>query len=183
MKDKRKVIFILICLIITIIIEIYMFQIAKKEDETYKNNIKTKLAPIALELEARGFKNKNEENVLENGILEYERNENSSDYGYLKISYDLDSKISDISIKLEYSDENYSDDIFSDVYYIFNLVGLDLYEEEYTNALNILLNDSKNKKLDEKISKSEIYINNQFYTISLNKIRNNDEEKIQFCLE
>lgn len=183
MKDKRKVIFILICLIITIICEIFMFRNAKKEDELYKIAMKDKLKPMALELEARGFEKKVEEDNLENGILEYERNDISSDYGYLKIIYDINAEISDISIKLEYSSENYSDDIFSDVYYIFNLVGLDLYEEEYTDALNILLDDSETEKIDDKIAKSEIYINDEVYMISLKSIKENNEEKIQFCLE
>lgn len=183
MKDKRKVGFILICLLITIICEIFMFRNAKKEDQKYKNTMDSKLKLVSLELEARGFDNKNEKNSLRNGILEYERNEKGSDYGYLKILYDLDAEISDISIKLEYSSENYSEDIFSDVYYIFNLVGLDLYEEEYTDALNILLDDSSADKIDEKIAKSEIYINDKIYTISLKSIKENGEEKIQFCLE
>lgn len=183
MKDKRKIIFVVICLILIVLCEFFMFKNAKAEDEQYKKDMKIKLDPIAMELEARGFNKKDEEISIENGILEYERNENSSDYGYLKISYDLDKEISDISIKLEYSNQNYSDDIFSDVYYIFNLVGLDLYEDEYIDALNILTEETSAEKLDEQISKSEIYINDEIYTISLKTITENNEEKIQFCLE
>ncbi|MBP3597437.1 MAG: hypothetical protein J6J60_08630 [Clostridia bacterium] len=178
MKDKRKIVFVVICLIIIIASEYFMFKKAKAEDELYKNEIKEILAPIELELNARGFAS-DEDNNIGHGILEYERNNEFYDYGYIKICYDLEKQISDISIKLEYSNQNYSDDIFSDVYYIFNLVGVDLYEEEYLDALNILTEGTKSEQIDDKISKSEIYINDEKYTVSLKKVK----EKIQFCLE
>lgn len=178
MKDKRKIVFVVICLIIIIASEYFMFKKAKVEDELYKNEIKEILEPVELELNARGFAS-NEDNNIEHGILEYERNNELYDYGYIKIGYDLEKQISDISIKLEYSNQNYSDDIFSDVYYIFNLVGVDLYEEEYIDALNILTEGTKSEQIDDKISKSEIYINDEKYTVSLKKVK----EKIQFCLE
>lgn len=182
MKDKRKIVFIIVCLVVIIISEYFMFKKAKVEDELYKKEIKEILEPIELELNARGFTS-NEDNNIEHGILEYERNNEFYDYGHIKICYDLEKEISDIIIKLEYSNQNYSDDIFSDVYYIFNLVGLDLYEEEYIDALNILTEGTKSEKIDEKISKSEIYINDEKYTVSVKKVKEKEQEKIQFCLE
>lgn len=182
MKDKRKIVFVVIWLIIIIVSEYFMFKKAKVEDELYKKEIKEILEPVELELNARGFVS-DEDNNIEHGVLEYERNNEFYDYGYIKICYDLEKAISNISINLEYSKQNYSDDIFSDVYYIFNLVGLDLYEEEYIDALNILTEGTKSEQIDEKISKSEIYINDEKYTVSLKKVKEDDQEKIQFCLE
>lgn len=182
MKDKRKIVFIVICLISIIISEYFMFKKAKVEDELYKNEIKEILEPVETELIARGFIS-DEDNNIQHGVLEYERNNEFFDYGYIKIDYDLEKQISNISIKLEYSNKNYSDDIFSEVYYIFNLVGLDLYEEEYIDALNILTEGTKTEKIDEKISKSQIYINDKKYTVSVKKVKENEQEKIQFCLE
>lgn len=182
MKDKRKIIFVIICLIIIITSEYFMFKKAKAEDELYKKEMKEILEPIELELIARGF-GSDEDNNIENGILEYQRNNEFYDHGYIYISYNLEKEISDISIKLEYSNQNYSDDIFSDVYYIFNLVGVDLYEEEYMDALNILTEGAKSEQIDEKIAKSEIYINDEKYTVSVKKVKENEQEKIQFCLE
>lgn len=182
MKDKRKIIFFTICLIIIVVSEYFMFNKAKVEDELYKKEIKEILVPIELELNARGFISA-EDNNIENGVLEYQRNNEFYDHGYIKISYNLEKEISDILIKLDYSNQNYSDDIFSDVYYIFNLVGLDLYEEEYIDALNILTEGTKSEQIDEKIAKSEIYINDKKYTVSVKKVKEKEQEKIQFCLE
>lgn len=184
MKDKRKIIFCFICLIIIVVSEFFLFKKAKSEDKIYKENMKLKLEPIATELIARGFEEKSslKKNIIENGILEYERN--TEDYACLEIHYDEFGKIENLKILLEYPENNYSDDIFSDVYYIFSIVGIDLYEEKYIEALNVLTDDTNNKKINSEISKNDIVINENKYTFTLKSVKdNNGIEKIQFCLE
>lgn len=186
MRDKRKIIFCFICLIIIIVSEFFLYKKAYKEDEKYKSDMKNFLQPIATELESRGFLKNNEKDCnIENGCLSFERDLNNSDFGKLKIKYDINGKIKNVSICLDYSLENYSEDIFSDVYYLLSLVGIDLYEEQYIDALNILIeNPSKSSDIDQEIKESKIFINSIEYTFSLKRIKdNNGEMKIQFCLE
>lgn len=186
MKDKRKTIFCFICLIIIIVSEFFLYKKAYKEDQKYKSDMKNFLQPIATDIESRGFVKTNERDCnIENGCLSFERDSNNSNYGNLKIKYTLDGKIKNVSICLDYSLENYSDDIFSDVYYLLSLVGIDLYEDEYIDALNILIEKPSQKvEIDEEIKSSKIFINDTQYTLSLKKIKSNTgENKIQFCLE
>lgn len=164
MKDRRKVFFCLICLIITIISEIFLYNQAKVNDSNYKKMMKDKLKNVTDELEVRSFERKKD---YQKGCLEYERNKEGYDYGYININYNIDGDISDVSIKLEYSDNLYIDDIFYDSYYIFNLLGINI-ENEYNFDSDIGSDFSV---------EDEIYINDNKYIFSITKQDNN---QIQF---
>ncbi len=164
MRDKRKVFFCLICIVITIVFEVFLYRDAKLFDVEYKKMMDSKLSNVVKELEERNFKSKND---YHQGALEYERNIEGWDYGYIFIQYDIWGNIEDISIKLEYSNNLYIDDIFYDSYYIFNLLGINILNE-YNFDSDLANNFSM---------QDEIIVDNNKFNYSINRT---NENKIQF---
>ena len=164
MRDKRKLFFCLICMIITIICEIFLYINLKDDDIEYKKMMKEKLQGVADELKLRNFDSKID---YQKGKLEYERNKENFDYGYICVDYDIKGEIEDISIKLDYSDNLYTDDVFYDAYYIFNLLGINVQDENDFDT-----------DLDKNFSENNTFVlNNNEYNLSIKKI---DDKKIEF---
>lgn len=164
MRDKRKIFFCLICLIIIIVSERFLFIKAKKEDNEYKEMMKANLKTLQTELEIRNFKSSKD---YTKGSLEYERNEDQYDYGYIEARYNIYGEITNLSVVLDYSADLYIDDIFYDAYHIFDLLGLGItneYNLDTDLADNFLIND-------------EFYLNNKRYNLSITKP---EGKKIQF---
>lgn len=164
MRDKRKIFFCLICLIIIVICERFLYIKAKKEDTEYKKVLKAKLSEVVEELELRNFTSKKN---YKKGKLQYERNKAEYDYGFISLGYDIDGEINNIDITLEYSDNLYIDDIFYDAYYIFNLLGINI-DNEYNFDTDLADNFSVS---------DEFILNNSKYNLSITK---QDDNKIQF---
>ncbi len=164
MRDRRKIIFCLVCILITIIFNIGLYKSAQKKDLEYKKMMEKKLAIPVSELEERQFES---EIDYRNGKLEYERKKDGYEYGYICINYDINTNIDKLDIKLEYNDNLYIDDIFYDAFYIFNLLDLNI-ENKYNLDSDLADNFAFN---------NEIIVNNKIYNLG---IRKTEDKKIVF---
>ena len=149
MRDRRKIFFCLVVLVITIISEFFLFKDALKIDEQYKDVLKNKLLKYETQLNQREFLGYLD---YRKGQIEFEKNKDRNDYGYIMIEYDLEGNISNLFVNLNYSNDMYIDDIFNDAYNIFSLIDVNIhndfnFDSDFSKGFEVgdifILNDEK----------------------------------------